>query len=110
MNGIRLNNLRFADDIVLIGDGWEEIRETMREFITTGGEAGLEMNVYKTKYMSNRSTENLKVDNVEIDRVAEYTYLGRIYHGVAIKYINGIAIKCINGIAIKYVVIRSYQN
>ena len=50
----------------------------MRESTRVSAEAGLEMNVSKTKYMSNRSTEHRKVDNVEIERVVEYTYFGRI--------------------------------
>ena len=36
------------------------------------------MNFYKTKNVRNRSIENLKVYNIEIGRVVEYTYLGRI--------------------------------
>ena len=34
----RLNNLSFADDIVLIGDGREEIQKMMRELIRASGE------------------------------------------------------------------------
>ena len=32
----------------------------------------------QTKYMNNRDADNLKVENIEIERVEEYTYLGRI--------------------------------
>ena len=34
-----MNNLRFADDIVLIGVGREEIQKMMRELIRVSGEA-----------------------------------------------------------------------
>ena len=50
------------------------------------------LNFYKTKYMSNRSTESLKFDSVEIEKVVEYTYLGRIIsfeEGLLKKYWKG---------------------
>jgi hypothetical protein len=50
----------------------------VKDLIKVCGEVGLQINESKTKYMSNRANENLKVEGMEIERVVEYTYLGRL--------------------------------
>ena len=41
-------------------------------------EVGLILNVSKTKYTSSRYIENLNMEEMEIEWVKEYTYLGSI--------------------------------
>ena len=78
IDGKRLNNLRFADDIVLVGQSREEIQKMVEELTTVSNQVGLQLNIAKTKYMSNIPNENIKLGEMEIEIVEEYTYLGRI--------------------------------
>ena len=69
MNGKLLNDLRFADDVVLIGKMREELQVEERS-----REAGLEDNFEKTKLMSNRKGEReIKMKNGVVEEVKSYT-------------------------------------
>lgn len=49
VNGKRLNNLKFADDIVLMGESRKEIEKMLSEPIKACGEPDLEINTENTK-------------------------------------------------------------
>jgi hypothetical protein len=51
--GRRLSNLRFADDIVLFSDTPEDLETMMQELSDASRKCGLEMNLIKTKIMTN---------------------------------------------------------
>ncbi|KAK6022564.1 hypothetical protein OSTOST_11736, partial [Ostertagia ostertagi] len=51
INGKRMNNLRFADDIVLISNNTIEMEEMVNELNVEGLKIGLEMNMSKTQMM-----------------------------------------------------------
>ena len=70
--------MRFADDIVLISKSREEIKQMVIDLMIAIEEAGLKMNTDKTKYMSNSSVDSLSVNEIEIELVDEYTYLGQL--------------------------------
>jgi retron-type reverse transcriptase len=53
INGRRLSNLRFADDIVIFAKSTTELQEIMTELNTRSKEMGLLMNPSKTKIMTN---------------------------------------------------------
>ncbi|KAK6040617.1 hypothetical protein COOONC_21878 [Cooperia oncophora] len=53
IDGKRISNLRFADDIVLISDNTVEMEEMVNELDMIGQKIGLEMNMSKTKMMVN---------------------------------------------------------
>ena len=81
VQGYRLNNLRFADDIDLI----EERREALQANISTlhmaGEAAGLRINIDKTKTMvfgSETIEQQMKVGNIELENVTEFEYLGSL--------------------------------
>ena len=57
INGRRLSNLRFADDIVLFATSAKKLEKMMNELNDKSKEVGLNMNPMKTKLMTN-STEN----------------------------------------------------
>jgi hypothetical protein len=79
INGEWLNHLRFADDVVLISESIEELQKMAEEFLMNSKEAGLTMNLGKTKLMSNRKKDvKMNIENVEIEQVDEMVYLGQI--------------------------------
>ena len=73
-----LNNSRFADDIVLIAQNKLELKTMANELKRASSKVGLSMNLGKTKIMSNiDNLANIKIDDVVIEKVEEYKYLGR---------------------------------
>lgn len=53
INGEILNNLRFADDVVLIGNNLLEIKNMLTELNEVSNQAGLYINMEKTKIITN---------------------------------------------------------
>jgi hypothetical protein len=82
INGNIINNLRYADDTVLLAENPEELQHLVKEVSMKSREYGLEMNIKKTKTMviNKDNTQNLhiniKVDDMDLEEVQEYIYLG----------------------------------
>ena len=79
INGERLNHLRFADDIVIVGEMTEEVEEMLRELDRESARVGLRMNRSKTKWMKNHQVGEgkIKIGSEEIEEVSSYVYLGQ---------------------------------
>ena len=52
VQGEMINNLRFADDIDMIEESWEMLEESVHVLDKAGRNAGLKINVGKTKTMT----------------------------------------------------------
>ncbi|KAL0810833.1 hypothetical protein ABMA28_010143 [Loxostege sticticalis] len=79
IEGKRLNNLWFADDIVLLTDNPIDLQTMIQDLSDASLQVGLEMNLGKTKIMTNCTdiTTNITVNQTTIDRVEKYIYLGQ---------------------------------
>ena len=53
INGEPLNNLRFADDVVLLAESMDDLKTMLQELNSAAKNCGLQMNAAKTKIMSN---------------------------------------------------------
>ncbi|VDL69849.1 unnamed protein product [Nippostrongylus brasiliensis] len=80
VNGVRLNHLRFADDIVLVTKTPEDALRKLNGLDEAGKEAGLTINTTKTKVLRNSfcSSEPVLLEGVALENVEEYFYLGRL--------------------------------
>ncbi|VDL68855.1 unnamed protein product, partial [Nippostrongylus brasiliensis] len=80
VNGVRLNHLRFADDIVLVTKTPEDASRMINGLHEAGKEAGLTINTTKTKVLRNSfcSLEPVLLQGVALEDVKEYVYLGRL--------------------------------
>uniref|UniRef100_A0A8D8UV16 Craniofacial development protein 2 n=2 Tax=Cacopsylla melanoneura TaxID=428564 RepID=A0A8D8UV16_9HEMI len=80
VNGTAVNNLRYADDTILIAENMQDLQTMLDNVVTASQHFGLTLNTKKTKYMiitkSNIPPENLYVDGEQLERVNKYTYLG----------------------------------
>lgn len=77
IDGVKLNNLRFADDIVIISDNLKEAQEMINELSLATQKVGLNINKQKTKVMTNLIIGgNTTIDNETLKEVREYKYLG----------------------------------
>ena len=71
-------NLRFADDIFLGTVTPQELQQMLQELSDESGRMGLKMNIAKTKVMVVDNTP-IHVNNVQIEIVQGYVYLGQHY-------------------------------
>jgi hypothetical protein len=83
--GLKLNGthqlLAYADDVNLLGDNIDTIRENTETLIDASKEVGLEINVDKTKYMLPSRHQNvghnreIKTANRSFENVSQFKYL-----------------------------------
>ena len=78
INGKQLNNLRFADDIVLLAESMDDLKTVLQELNSVAKNCGLQMKAAKTKIMSNCNdvTDVNLYNNSKIKVVNKYVYLG----------------------------------
>lgn len=76
VNGVKLNNLRFADDGALIAETAEELNSMLIDLVAESEKTGLLINWKKTKIMSNMTMQEFKVGNNTVEVVKEFKYLG----------------------------------
>ena len=77
INGRRMSNLRFADDIVLFATTAQQLKEMMSELDAKSKEVGLQMNPAKTRIMTNYKEVQVKIENTPIQYCNKYIYLGQ---------------------------------
>ena len=83
INGVRLSNLRFADDIILFAESEEKLKDMLEDLNNKGKRDGMKLNKKKTKIMCNevvrsRLRTGLMIDGEQLEEVTEYKYLGRL--------------------------------
>ena len=78
IDGEFLSNLRFADDIFLCTETPQKLEQMLQELSDESSRMGLKMNIARTKVMIADNTP-IKVNNVLIENVQGYVYLGQNY-------------------------------
>jgi sorting nexin-29 len=75
--------LAYADDVNLLGDNLDTIKQNTETLIDASKEVGIEINVEKTKYMLLSRQQNvgqnrdIKISNRLFGNVSQFKYLGR---------------------------------
>lgn len=77
INGKFLSHLRFADDIILFSETPHQLNKMVNELNQASIKTGLEMNLEKTKVMSNRTATPISINNTPLEFVNHYVYLGK---------------------------------
>ena len=83
IGGRVVNNLRYADDVVLIATSKEDLDELVQRIHEASKRAGLMINVQKTKVMvlsKYKEDVTVKIDNQTIEQVSSFLYLGARYY------------------------------
>ncbi|KAI5746880.1 hypothetical protein M8J77_008501 [Diaphorina citri] len=90
INGIAINNLRYADDTVLLAENTEDLQRMLNNVIQASQERGLTLNTKKTKYMvitkTNVPDVPLYAGGDRLEKVNSYNYLGTYVNSSADHY------------------------
>lgn len=79
IHGLRINNLRYADDVDIIEENETDLEETVQRLSKEAKRYGLIVNIDKTKTMVFGQKDigrKIQVDGIEIENVENFTYLG----------------------------------
>lgn len=77
VNGRYLSHLRFADDIVLLSETSRGLQHMLETLHVNSKHVGLEMNLSKTKVMTNSIKKSIMLEEVQVEYVEHYIYLGK---------------------------------
>ena len=74
-----INNLRYADDITLMGESKEELKSLLMKVKEESEKAVLKLNIQKTKIMSSCPNTSWQIDGETMETVTNY-FLGLQNH------------------------------
>ena len=78
IDGEKLTDLRFADDVALTTGKVKDMETQLNEINKESKKVGLKIHRGKTKFMTNHDTdEKIHIEGIEIEKVNEYRYLGQ---------------------------------
>ena len=76
ISGRNINNLRYADDIILMAESQEELKNLLMKGKEESGKVGLKLNIQKTKIMASGPIISWQIDGEAVETVADFIFLG----------------------------------
>ena len=73
--GRNINNLRYADDTILVAESEEELKSLLIRVKEESGKAGLKLNIQKTKIMASSPITSWQIDGETVETVADFIFL-----------------------------------
>ena len=74
--GRNINNLRYADDIILIAESEEELKSLLMKVKEESEKVGLKLNIQKTKIMAFGPITSWDIDEETVETVADFIFGG----------------------------------
>ena len=74
--GRNINNLRYTDDITLMGESKEELKSLLMKVKEETKRAGLKFTIQKTKIMASVLITSWQIDGEKIETVTDFIFLG----------------------------------
>ena len=75
-----INNLRYTDDITLMAESEEELKNLLMKLKEESEKVGLKFNIQKTKIMASGSITSWQIDGETVETVADLIFLGLQNH------------------------------
>ena len=74
--GRNINNLRYADDTTLMAENEEELKSLLMKVKEESENAGLKLNIQKTKIMASGPITSWQLDGETMETVTDFIFLG----------------------------------
>ena len=74
--GRNINNLRYADDITLMAESEEDLKNLLMEVKEESEKAGLKLNIQKTKIMASGPITSWQIDGETMETVTNFIFFG----------------------------------
>ena len=71
-----INNLRYTDDTILIGEIEEKLKSLLMRVKKESEKAGLKLNIKKLEIMSSSLITSWQIDGEKMDTVTDFIFLG----------------------------------
>ena len=78
--GRNINNLRYADDAILMAESEEELKSLLMKVKEEGEKVGLKLNIQKNKIMASGLITSWKIDGETIQTVPDFIFFGLQRH------------------------------
>ena len=67
-----INNLRYADDTILMAESEEELKSLMMKVKEESEKVGLKLNIHKTQIMASSPITSWEIDGETVETVADF--------------------------------------
>ena len=74
--GRNINNLRYADDTILMAESEEELKSLLMRVKEESEKAGLKLNIKKTKIMASGPITSWEIKGEKVEAVTDFIFLG----------------------------------
>ena len=71
-----INNLRYADDTILMAESEEELKSLLMKVKEESEKVGLKLNIQKTKIMASCPITLQEIDGETVETVSDFTFGG----------------------------------
>ena len=75
-----INNLRYADDTILVAQSEEELKSLLMKVKDESEKVGLKLNIQKTKIMASGPITSWQIDGETVKTVSGFVFWGLQYH------------------------------
>ena len=76
LTGWNINNLRYADDTILMAESKEELKSLLIKVKEESEKVGLKLNIQKTKIMASGPITSWQIDREAMETVRDFIFLG----------------------------------
>ena len=76
ISGRNINNLRYADDITLITESEEKLKNFLKKVKEESEKTGLKLNIQKTKIVASGAIISWQMDGETMETVTDFIFLG----------------------------------
>ena len=78
--GRNINNLRYADDTILMAESEEELKSLLKKVKEESEKVGLKLNIQKTKIMASSPVISWEIDGETVETVSDFIFWGLPNH------------------------------
>ena len=76
ISGRNINNLRYADDTILMAESEEELKSLLMKVKEESEKVGLKLNIQKTKIMASSPITSWQIDGETVETVPDFIFWG----------------------------------